>query len=297
MKKIICILVLFAMICSPIINLKSYASGERSSGVPGSLGGFDVFATACLLDTPNRQDVVTAEYIEYDGDQTSLINSTNAEKEAMYTSLSRIASASPLYNCHSYAWYSQDYLTNNIRIADPTPYFEDNSYYAVTNPQVGDIICYFDDNGTPNNTADDYILHSGIVVYSIPNATSNGLCGNSDLFIVQSKLHTAGLYHHNGYENQYTDYALTVNDSNSREGTRAEYVRYYRRTGHTHNHSICAIVEGNYDYHKCVCSCGQIIYEAHVWTSSPIRPMGSVTPNYIPQYTCRECGMITLRLS
>lgn len=34
---------------------------------------------------------------------------------------------------------------------DPSPYYVDNSYLEISTPVYGDIICYFDDNGTPNN--------------------------------------------------------------------------------------------------------------------------------------------------
>lgn len=289
------------MICSPIVNIKiSALPPYPEEPIPdGTIlyEGFFLLPEDYYLSTPNTQNSVYAQHISYVADPTAVINEINTEKDTRYYVAERISSANPLYNCHSYAWHSQDYDVNSFLIPDPQAYYSDGSYYPVTNPQVGDIICYMDDNGTPNNTSDDRNIHSGIIVYVIPNATSNGLCGNSDLFMVQSKWGLAGLYHHNGYQHPYTDYALTVNDTHAPEDNRAEYVRYYRRTGHTHNHSTCAIVEGNYDHHKCVCSCGQIIYEAHVWTFSPIRPMGSVTPNYIPQYTCRECGMITLRLS
>lgn len=47
---------------------------------------------------------------------------------------------------------------------DPSPYYADNSYLEVSTPMQGDIICYFDDNGTPNNYADDTNWHFGIVV-------------------------------------------------------------------------------------------------------------------------------------
>ena len=54
-----------------------------------------------------------------------------------------------------------------------------------TNGMVGDIIVYFNHENEP--------IHSGIVVKTIAG-TSNGVCGDADLKIVQSKWGDLGLY-------------------------------------------------------------------------------------------------------
>lgn len=260
--------------------------------------GFKMNIGLALLDTPNTPNYVEAYYMHSyadTSDQTYFENSYNTYYDTTYTTAKRLSTATTFYNCHSYAWHSQNVSTNHYWIDYPYPYYSDGSYYEVTTPIPGDIICYFDDNGTANDSSDDNNLHSGIVILSIAGATSNGLCGISNTLIVESKWGPAGLYRHNGYECPYTDYVLNINSSTG-ESYRAEYVKFYRKANHSHNHNTYSELDS--DYHKCICSCGQIIHAPHVWLSTPIytsyATLSEISPTYIPQYTCKDCGMITL---
>ncbi len=260
---------------------------------------YPMFVGTVLLDTPTEIDAVPAYYIEsyYNATQQSQIESLyNEALNNEYLSADRLSTATFFYNCHSYAWHSQNTSLNHYWIDDADPYYDNSAfivdYEEVDTPSCGDIICYFDDNGTANNTSDDKNLHSGIVVMSISGATSNGLCGISNTLIVESKWGPAGLYRHNGYECPYTDY-----NSAASEDQRAEYVKFYRKSNHTHSHTHSYVEINNFEYHACVCACGQIVHAPHVWLSTPIHPnltRSSVSPSYIPQYTCRDCGMIAL---
>ena len=102
----------------------------------------------------------------------------------------------------------------------PCRYYDidDKSYEAVDTPRIGDIICYFDDNGTPNDLADDDNLHSGIIVNYDSSIMINNVCGNSNQVTVISKWGPAGLYQHMGDYCPYT----------SIHGGSADYVKYYR---------------------------------------------------------------------
>ncbi|NCE63148.1 hypothetical protein D1159_00785 [Pseudoflavonifractor sp. 524-17] len=47
----------------------------------------------------------------------------------------RLSRATPSYNCHSYAWYSQS-ISNNYWINDPKPYMNDGSYSKYASPKM-----------------------------------------------------------------------------------------------------------------------------------------------------------------
>lgn len=119
------------------------------------------------------------------------------------------------YNCHSYAWYSQNTASNDIWISYPNAYYQssDMSYERVYTPRVGDIICYFDTDAV----AERQNIHSGIIV-GLSGEASNGVCGNANQYIVQSKWGMNALYEHKGDECPYT----------STYGGDADEVRYYR---------------------------------------------------------------------
>ncbi len=193
----------------------------------------------------------------------------------------RLAPATTDYNCHSYAWYSQNTETNIYWMNDPSVYYssQDGSYVVTTTPNPGDIICYFN--------ADGDNLHSGIVVGSSGEA-SNGLCGNSNMYIVESKWGAYSLYRHIGDECLYTSYA----------GGDATYVVYYRPNfylnGVLHTQHTFATHNdfGNLDYHKSVCACGQTIHGVHDWYESQVGARGL---DYIPTYICSNCGATALR--
>lgn len=165
-----------------------------------------------------------------------------------------ISDASLRYNCHSYAWYQQS-TSNSYWMNDPSAYYTDGSYVEVTNPQVGDIICYFDNKST-DTLADDINLHSG-VVDEILNTESNNVCGNSNIVNVVSKWGSMPLYRHRGDECPYTSY---------KNGT-ADYVKFYRRV-HTHSFTYVACDK---NYHILTCDCG---------VTSGTKSMHIVDPNY-----------------
>ena len=176
--------------------------------------------------------------------RTEGITNTNAldmdrEMKGAYSGIVSIYRASNVFNCHSYAWYSQNYESNVYWMNDPYKYVSDLSYTRYNEPQVGDIIVYLNSAG--------YNLHSGIVV-QVHEGNSNGVCGDSNLVMVQSKWGDYGLYEHRGDQCPYPDLGATT-------------VQYYRRTNHTHT-----FAKSNYDstWHKKYCTgCGVTIWEEH----------------------------------
>jgi hypothetical protein len=85
-----------------------------------------------------------------------------------------VAPATNKYNCHSYAWYSQSYSTNNKWMNDPSAYWKDGSYKRWVAPGVagswtGPI--------TPPANAKmhwESADHSGIYSYSMAGHMPNG---------------------------------------------------------------------------------------------------------------------------
>ena len=75
----------------------------------------------------------------------------NSYYDYYYPNATRLSTATLKYNCHSYAWYSQDVETNDYWMNNPSNFYLDYSYCTVSTPQLGDIICYYDDKGTTKN--------------------------------------------------------------------------------------------------------------------------------------------------
>ena len=237
------------------------------------------------VSTPNSSQVEVYIYESFPSE--NFVNTRNSLGDRISTSNIRISDATYRYNCHSYAWYSQDINTNNVWMNDPSLYYTDGSYYEVWVPRKGDIICYFDekDNDNPN---DDENLHSGIVL-AVVSSFSNGLCGDSNTVLVASKWGEWGLYVHNGYVCPYT----------AGYSGRATTVRYYRKANHTHTYSNTQITDNTLSIkcHISSCSganCGQEIYAPHNWVEVRINP-SSVSPQYVPGYQCSDCGYFTLQ--
>lgn len=203
------------------------------------------------------------------------------------------------YNCHSYAWYSRNVETNQYWIDDPTNFYSNGKYEEVTAPQVGDIICYFDDRGT-TTTADDMNLHSGVVTMVL-GGTFDGSVDDTNRLVVWSKWGKSGLYQHNGYKCPYTPYVYEVGLSFPATAV-ADYVKFYR--AHELQETSCTIsgiryscencsytvliqhlltytsTPGNLIDHTASCErCGYTCVQAHQW-----RDLGS-------RYRCLGCNM------
>ncbi|MDE7385486.1 MAG: hypothetical protein K2M84_06995, partial [Anaeroplasmataceae bacterium] len=205
------------------------------------------------VTTPNGSSVVVfirEEFSSFD------IYQRNSECDRQFPKATRLRSATRKYNCHSYAWYSSS-TSNTYWMDDPSLYYKDGSYTEVRTPQNGDIICYFDDNGTPNDFSDDTNLHSGIVISYNSSVSSNGICGNSNQVVVRSKWGAYGLYEHNG------DYCPYV----PRYGGQADYVKYFR---HFHDYHE-PYTWKNYTMHTGVCGCGDTKELPHAVSSDAFK--------------------------
>lgn len=270
---------------TPIHKLNSIELLSFSNADGGFvIGGEYISVQLSTVTTPNRTNVEVYKVLNDISDD--LVSEFNSIVASQYPNSIRLGNATAKYNCHSYAWYSQS-SSNSYWMNYPSPYYEDNSYLEVSTPMQGDIICYFDDNGTSNNYADDSNLHSGIVVSYDSSISSNGVCGNSNQVVVKSKWGAYGLYQHRGDQCPYTS---------------ADYVKYYRRHYHSYEDHYCTGCNDyttshdyhdpytwvDYNQHKATCGCGATTQQGHVVSSNAF----SGGKRYA---TCLICGGLAER--
>ena len=146
--------------------------------------------------TPNGTDVAlpsgtnpnTYFVLRYLNDlPTVVINDIIDRNATAYNLIQTNADPTTSYNCHSFAWYSQNSSTNDTWINNPAAYFipSDGSYEEVSTPRAGDIRCYYENNGTSDGS-DDINLHSSIII-GLSGESSNNVCGNANMYNVMSK--------------------------------------------------------------------------------------------------------------
>lgn len=229
-------------------------------------------SVATSVATP-RGTSVPVEKKEELSNQT--LEQYNQDADSMFSNDIKLSNATAKYNCHSYAWYSQNVRTNQYWMNYPDSYYEDGSYVEIqpSQVQIRDRIIYLDSNG--NN------LHSGIV-RRISGQSSNGICGYANTVWVQSKWGYAGLYEHRGDQCPYT-YLM---------GGTAVSVKFYRyNISHTHSYTFTSF---DSLYHYAACQCGSVLME-HNFEEQQIFPLGDneYSPNYIPRYVCADCGYVS----
>lgn len=270
MKKIFCLTfgILFAI---SALVVPSYASSSTSDFTPGEITIWDLKFT--YTGTPHHEYIrrnstyIKVPHTNYKVEAYLILDELSQETldfydyaySELYPNAVKLREGTVKYNCHSYAWYSTA-PDNSYWIDDPY-YFHANSseYLQVTSPQIGDIICYYDNSWN--------ILHSGIVT-GFTGQESNGLCGNANTVEVTSKWGFAGVYRHNGYECQYTMFG---NGDASR-------VRYFRK----HTHSLVYRNITTYYQHRVSCTTCDFTYtEPHTWKKIRVDLMGCLYCNAI----------------
>lgn len=196
-KAYIAFLIILAILCNPNTQVIANATSADLSA-PAATDSSAVYiqsqsvgilvATAYTtgsIYTPNGTQVEVVHRLEdYSEDDIDDLLSYYS-KTSPYKDAELLANPTKAYNCHSYAWYSQNVSTNTFWMDDPSQYYTDGSYCEVETPRAGDIICYFDDMGT-STTSDDINLHSGIVT-SVNSSQVNNICGKASLVNVTSK--------------------------------------------------------------------------------------------------------------
>ena len=229
--------------------------------------------------TPDGDPVPATDHT-IDTDYTaSEIADRNAQIAALNLSdVTLLSNPSLKYNCHSYAWYMQDSSHNHYSIDNPSVYTTGYSYNRIyVGIQAGDIICYYNYLGVP--------IHSGRIT-SVLGGTSNGICGDSNLYQVTSKWGLGfGLYSHRGDQCIYTS---CCNFFSSPSDIASE-VRFYRIVS-SHNHSWSYIQHSKYAHLKH-CLCSTAIYEGHNWVSNSKDNSceEEESEKGTPSYICSQC--------
>ncbi len=211
MKKIkkILLMLLFMFFFSSLITVSAY--GEEPYFYVGIT---EIYADDVILQTYNGSNVV-AKYIE-NNMSTNDIERANNYYNNIIPDAEFLHTCTTYYNCHSYAWYNRDFSSNRYWIEDPSIFIDDNTYFEVDTPSMGDIICYYDDLDT-TTVDDDEIIHSGIVL-GTSGEVNNNICGNANMYRIESKWGFYPVYSHNGDDCPYV----------STYGGTANYVKYYR---------------------------------------------------------------------
>ena len=156
----------------------------------------DEYVCAYVIDTPTPNGSNVEVFQTLDDISQNKINNYNSIYDTLFPDATRLSSATARYNCHSYAWYSQNTSSNVCWMNNPEYYYNDYSYDEVLEPRCGDIVCYFNIYGEN--------IHSGIVLSYNSSIQSNNVCGNVNKVVVKSKWGPAGLYEHRGDQCPYT---------------------------------------------------------------------------------------------
>lgn len=163
-----------------------------------------------IVYTPRGTEVIVSNGIYLYQYTEEEVQESNEGMATSYPNAIRKADANTNYNCHSFAWYSQDIRSNHYWMDDPSEYIHDGSY-VLSDGQPGDIMVYYNDFR---------IIHSAIVLERM-SGTPMTARNDSNLVRVISKWGKAGLYEHIGNECGY----VPTDPSNY---SSAEYVSYYR---------------------------------------------------------------------
>ena len=119
--------------------------------------------------TPNGTEVQYAtQFSGSDLSQTE-ISEIISEEDEHYTNTTRVSNPTKKYNCHSYAWFSQNTSDNNYWIQYPYTYINDQSY-VIGDGSVNEILCYISvlctyENGNFYYSGDPFISHSAIITH------------------------------------------------------------------------------------------------------------------------------------
>ncbi len=113
----------------------------KADGMPYiDYGTERVYYTETSIQTPNGTSF-EARYILNDVSDEKKQKENQANETFVQAGAMLIGAPTAKYNCHSYAWYSQDIATNRYTFGSINAYLDDGSYMEVFNVQPGDIVC------------------------------------------------------------------------------------------------------------------------------------------------------------
>lgn len=155
--------------------------------------------TTSSVTTPRGHTVGTWKYNELTSQEiTDTENYINSEASKKGWSITKLRQHTLMYNCHSYAWYSQS-ISNVHWINDPSPYWygtngSNGSYTIITSVTNASI-----PSSVANGSKVVYADSSGSVIHSAIKTSSTKF---------QSKWGWAGLYEHSSGHSPYSTATL-----------------------------------------------------------------------------------------
>ena len=159
--------------------------------------------------TPNGT-IVPYQKISTEMSTTEINNYIADEQQYVEKGAIKLDDPTNKYNSHSFAWYNQNYETNNYTISNDNvmKYFEDGSYIE-SDGNVGDIICYWriklvynDTEKSKLNSEQIYLANSGIIKSLNGEFDPNDLDTLKNITVV-SKWGKGELYEHAGNNTPY----------------------------------------------------------------------------------------------
>ncbi len=149
-----------------------------------------ILSSTTYVYTPNGTSVLV--FInDFYGYSVQVLTTNNFV--AQYPQADLVVAATNMYNCHSYAWYSQNqYATSGYWMNYPDAYINDGSYY-----RVGGGLSPTAQNQKAVWMSSGQYIHSGIV-YEVYNRTITSKWGNGPLFRHASTYspYSGGIYYY-----------------------------------------------------------------------------------------------------
>lgn len=261
-------------------NLKSIKEQQRTT-IDQNAYEVELFNVQLLANennapyTPNGTSVDYASLFsgqDYTPSQISNLIANDGDKLG-YAENVRLGNPTKKFNCHSYAWYSQNTAINNYWISYPDSYILDNSYVTSTGKE-NDILCYWAADyiyadGVYQKVSSEYISHSAIITEVGNNFDYTDADTYSEL-TVTSKWGQSSLFAHNALHCPYTS-VLLIND----EGVYPVYsvpVGYTIYKPFTHNSYNLSSTMNNLSISRTLNGSGSItakygMYELNVTTA------------------------------
>ena len=203
-------------------NENSEFYGTTSGSYYKSLPNENARATRTYVYTPNMSSVEAHLNTAADEWSAAELNAVLTRHGSVYQNALKQREPTAMYNCHSYAWYSQS-TTNKYWLFEAGPYMEDGSYTQISAPRADARIYYwFPDVPTndPEHHQDAYYdggVHSGIV----KTVSSNKA-------YVTSKWGAGALYNHYYDDCPYYYFDNTYNGSNPNFNYNGSITYWYR---------------------------------------------------------------------
>ena len=209
----------------------------------------DSYSDIVLTSNGSSVEIIYKDYVNEDN---NIDFNAIAMQAANYDVISTISIPTYRYNCHSYAWYSQDYNSNCSWMNNPSNYYLDNSY-EVAQAKENYLMCYFANE--VYKLSDGTVVEQNLINWhsSIISSVEVGFNKNDintlDKIIVKSKWSYGGLYLHKGdkcpyAENFYEVERITYFDEQGCEkvdekgihGYEFSHIEIYKpRTNNTYN--------------------------------------------------------------